>query len=456
MDEESCTVKKEDTFHLNNWKRLIYIMSEIEQNVVDDRDNISSQNRNEDVLIPSRWSWPWKIQKGKVFASASQDIINTSNINSPFTESCADEKDLMTRRCSFHEESVTPVNDKYKTNNIIAEGENTLDHNYNITSALGKMSYINLVAMGIAVPNGFVNRHSFEQKENSHAISHSPLPVCPMNSCHDSTNLMETTSNLPNSSELEIPTNTENNFFMTFSSFLRPNKKISPATNNGDGENVVSKEKELASSLSSNKNLYDVECEMAYESKFMEDMSVQFKHNDHTSQQTSKKLCCDTESQLCNNRCCSVHLVSNRAARETQGIIISCPSSVVSEKQKRKTKVYRHSIETKSKLKHLLRPHETATKTVTDNDTLYDNNLYPDDNSSPKAQFTSQQRQTKAVTGSFCPKDVFNDNRNTKHINNNSGCDQKSGIIVKCKAEGNCLSHKCNNCVSTLVENYQG
>ena len=109
MDEESCTVKKEDSFHLSNWKRLIYIMSEIEQNVVDDRDNISSQNRNEDVLIPSRWSWPWKIHKGKVFVSASQDTIKTSNVNSPFIESCEDEKDLMTRRCSFHEKSNTSL-----------------------------------------------------------------------------------------------------------------------------------------------------------------------------------------------------------------------------------------------------------------------------------------------------------------------------------------------------------
>ena len=66
MDEESCTSKEEGSFHLSNWKKLIYIIAEIEKNVVEDSHQPQSQNIKEETLSNSRWSWPWKIHEGKV------------------------------------------------------------------------------------------------------------------------------------------------------------------------------------------------------------------------------------------------------------------------------------------------------------------------------------------------------------------------------------------------------
>ena len=69
MDEESCTSKEEGSFHLSNWKKLIYIIAEIEKNVVEDSQQPQSQNIKEERLSNSRWSWPWKIHEGKVISS---------------------------------------------------------------------------------------------------------------------------------------------------------------------------------------------------------------------------------------------------------------------------------------------------------------------------------------------------------------------------------------------------
>ena len=82
MDEESCTSKEEGSFHLSNWKKLIYIMEEIEKNVVEDSQRPQSQNIKKETLSNSRWSWPWKIHKGKVLSSkidtAAKAIVSST------------------------------------------------------------------------------------------------------------------------------------------------------------------------------------------------------------------------------------------------------------------------------------------------------------------------------------------------------------------------------------------
>ena len=83
MDEKSSTAKEEGSFHLSNWKKLIYIIAEIEKNAVEDSQQPQSQNIKEGRLSNSRWSWPWKIHKGKVISSkidAAAKTIGSSTI----------------------------------------------------------------------------------------------------------------------------------------------------------------------------------------------------------------------------------------------------------------------------------------------------------------------------------------------------------------------------------------
>ena len=165
MDEEKSSVaNKEDTFHLSNWKKLIYIMSEMEKNVFEDSQQPQSRNINPEPLSNSRWSWPWKIHKGKVISSkkdttlddSTQESFDNKQNKSCFPPTTNSSMNVFTQKNENNEEAFNVSRmDSIEIDLIetLTHGKIEEETGYNLRSALGFNSDTNAVAMGIILPS---------------------------------------------------------------------------------------------------------------------------------------------------------------------------------------------------------------------------------------------------------------------------------------------------------------
>ena len=375
MDEESSTAKEaEGSFHLSNWKKLIYIMAEIEKNVVEDSQRPQSQNIKEETLSNSRWSWPWKIHKGKVL-SAKIDTTSKTIVASTISENF-DNKQNQTNDSSSEVFSI--MNEVGTENEEQSKGGCHLDYNYNkclfknyytssdesrnqrlkedkvdvlydIGSALGLMSNTNIVAMGIAIPKSIVCM-SCDEKFRETFLPTSPIPVTTMPLDGNNPKINPQVNRIiytdhDNNEEMKLEKNIQNSTPTIESCSSLPTNKIAVSVDIckfEDEENIVSSKKSETRFLCErgNENLDENECETANKFAASIKLATPFKENDNnTSQQTLNKLSCDTESRCKRSSTTNsyVSLVGNDEHKKgtTEGISISYPSStsVVTEKR---------------------------------------------------------------------------------------------------------------------------
>ena len=406
MDEEKSSVsKEEDTFHLSNWKKLIYIMSEMEKNVVEDSQQPQSQNINQEPLSNSRWSWPWKIHKGKVISSkkdttlddSTQESFDNKQNKSCFSPTTNSSMNVLPQKNKNNEEAFNASGmDSVEVNLIETLKHDKIEEEagYNLISALGFNSDTNAVAMGIILPsNNFKEGMLCDNSNNTTTpFGYSTPPTTLMSSFVDiSDHQPQPSFHANNINQLGIWKNNNANTSATIvsaPSFLLPNKCVSPVgdSRNKNGENFILSRKKFSTSCNNSQNLYRGKIEAAYESKFMVDMKAHtFKENDNTSLQTLNKLRCDTESRSYKPYYYNgLNLVGNKDTKETESISNSFPSSVVTEKCR--TEECRHCAK-KAEEKHLLKRQETnrTTKKST-NYTLEDLGLTAPNQSAARAK----------------------------------------------------------------------
>ena len=390
MDEEGAILKKEDSFHLSNWKKLIYIMGEIEKNVDVDEEEFEpprGPNINHEGLSNSpRWSWPWKIQKGKILSSKNDTkhlVVSDVDTNNEFNNR-QNKTSLPKTKFSFNEElenrekntecNVSSI--KYQRQILIDKGTTLEDKHdkirteYDLRSALGFMSTTNVLAMGIAVPNSLV----YTSFDNSYKISCLPFPAAV--EATDTDHPILPLFHIDNNNKQKVEkhnTNKEHNAnnltTASSSSYCLQCEAIgSVSINERDEENVIWPER---NSFCSNENLHHDVGTKAYESKFMVDANLMpFKEYDNVSLQTLNKLQQrGTESQGCKHHDSNgVRLVGNKDMKGTEeGISSICSNSVVTEK--RQVEECRHCSSARTEEKHLLlKVQETSTKTTTNDE----------------------------------------------------------------------------------------
>ena len=417
MDEEkNCVEKGGDSFHLSNWKKLIYIMAEIEKNVDKDSQQPQSQNINQETVSNSLWSWPWKIHKGKVISSKKDTTLNDG------TQESFDNKQSKSFRYQKTTSSTNELAHKNETNkdefDVLCgsfKESNSIgtvkpdnieeEARYTIRSALGLNSNTNAVAMGIILPlNNFKECMPCHNSNNTTTpLSRSTPPTTLMSSFDDiSDHCTQPSYNADDNNEFGIRKNNNANtptIIVSSPSSLFPNKCIFSvgSSRNKDGENFILSKKKFSTSCNNSTNLYGDECGTAYESKYMVDMKVQtFKKNDNVSQQTLNKLGCDTETTSHKPYCYNgVHLVGNEDTKEVEGTSNSFSSSVVTEKCR--TEECRHC-EKKAEEKHLLKQQETrSTAKKSTNHTFEDVGLTVTNQSAAAVQQNTQLEYLRRV-----------------------------------------------------------
>ena len=369
MDEESSASKEEGSFHLSNWKKLIYIMEEIEKNVVEDSQRPQSQNIKEETLSNSRWSWPWKIHKGKVLSSkidtATKTIVSTTisetldnkqnHTNDPssefsvFMNGFEDEKQKLSEKeydndgqcngCLFESDNEIKIKSTSQSSK-----EDKVEVLRDLRSALGIMSNINIVAMGIVIPKNVVCtsceeifRESFNPNAPFRAVQMSSNcspkmgPQEKLIISTDGDNDKETIRGKSNQNI--ILTNT-----LSSSSFpLATNKRTNYVgmCKYEDEKNIIETNKKSETLCEqNNENLDEDECETAHEFAASIKLTPPFKENDNnTSQQTLNNLYCDTKTWSKHGRTFAensvLSLVGNekKKKRTTESISYSYPSS---------------------------------------------------------------------------------------------------------------------------------
>ena len=368
MDEESSASKEEGSFHLSNWKKLIYIMEEIEKNVVEDSQRPQSQNIKKETLSNSRWSWPWKIHKGKVLSSkmdtAAKTIVSSSILetldnkqnhnNDPSSEFSVFMNDFEDEKLKMSDkECVDDGSCKgclYESYNEIKRkstnqpsNEDKVEVLRDLRSALGIMSNINIVAMGIVISKNVVCasceeifRESFNPNAPFRAVQMS-LNTSPKMGPQekliistDGDNDKETKREKSNQNI--ILTNTLSSSFP-----LDTNKRTNflSMCNYEDEKNIVETNKKSETLCEqNNENLDEDECETAHEFAASIKLTPPFKENDNnTSQQTLNNLYCDTKTWSKHGRTFAensvLSLVGNekKKKRTTESISYSYPSS---------------------------------------------------------------------------------------------------------------------------------
>jgi hypothetical protein len=384
-EEKSSVAKEEDTFHLSNWKKLIYIMAEMEKNVVEDSQQPQSQNINQEPLSNSRWSWPWKIHKGKVISSkkeptlddCTQESFDNKQNKSFFPLTSNSSMNILTQNNENNEEVFNVSVEVNLIETLKHDKKEEEESGYNLRSALGFNSDTNAVAMGIILPSSnFKECMPCDNSNNTTTFSYSTPPTTLMSSFGDiSDHQTQPSFHADNNNELGIRENNNENTSATIvsaPSFLLPNKCDFPVgdSSNKNGENIILSRKTCSTSCNNSQNLYENKCEEAYESKFMVDMKAQtFKENDSTSLQTLDKLRCDTKSR--SYKPCyynGLNLVGNKNTKETEGVSNSFSSSVVTEKCRKEE--CRHCAK-KAEEKHLLKRQETSNSVTTKKSTNY-------------------------------------------------------------------------------------
>ena len=73
MNEDNA-IKVIESFHLNNWKKLLYTRGEVDKGICEGQQ--VNENANSATSYTSRWSWPWKIELGKVISSEENISID--------------------------------------------------------------------------------------------------------------------------------------------------------------------------------------------------------------------------------------------------------------------------------------------------------------------------------------------------------------------------------------------
>ena len=370
MDEESSTSKEEGSFHLSNWKKLIYIIAEIEKNVVEDSHQPQSQNIKEETLSNSRWSWPWKIHKGKVISSkidAGTKTIGPLTIaesldNKQYqsddrsfefsvimNETLEEKQKLSNEQSDNHHKCKICLFESHKinTNNTCQQmkedkGEALRD----LSLPLGLMSSTNIVAMGIVIPKSIICM-SCEDKHRNVLHPHSPFRATPMTLeysrkmdpqekpiiCTDEYNDKETKLEKSNQNIISSKPSSS-------SSFCLPKNKrtnlaaMSKCENEGTIIETNKKSEILSLCERNNENLDEYNYGTAYEFSASNKLTPPFKENDNnTSQQTLNKLYCDTKTQCKQSRSFSanseVNLVGNEEHKKgtIESISYSYPSS---------------------------------------------------------------------------------------------------------------------------------
>ena len=371
MDEESSTSKEEGSFHLSNWKKLIYIIAEIEKNVVEDSHQPQSQNIKEELLSNSRWSWPWKIHKGKVISSKIDAATKTIG---PLTiAESLDNKEYHCDDRSFEFSSIMneTLEEKQKLPNEQSDNDHKckmclFESHYTIKTnntcqqmkedkgealrdlslPLGLMSSTNIVAMGIVIPKSIICM-SCEDKHRNVLHPHSPFRATPMTLeysrkmdpqekpivCTDEYNDKET--KLEKSNQNIISSNASSSSFFCLPKNKRTNlAAMSKCENEGTIIETNKKSEILSLCERNNENLDEYDYGTAYEFSASNKLTPPFKENDNnTSQQTLNKLYCDTKTQCKHSRSFSangeVNLVGNEEHKKgtIESISYSYPSS---------------------------------------------------------------------------------------------------------------------------------
>ena len=340
MDEEE-TAKRLEPFGLSIIKKLLYIIQESDSGNDKHAQGTNKTNDNCTVSL-TRWSWPWRIQLGRVILPV-ENLISTGNENTEFIPN--EDAFLVRKHTLGNNTDGTLDNNKDLCMEDISETlqSDTNKHNYDLRSALGINSGIALLAMAVVLPSS----QEMIMPTSTVLPSTHFSPAAYSSVIRNKTQLLSNYNDSRNVSQ-EIDRNDES--IPTTSSPSSRSHSICPTLSdkNEDRENFIPPRKFALPC--SNLDLCSGEWKAEDEARCLLEKNVQFRETYNTSLSLIKQSCdTQTKSRTRDDSTNKVSLTNN--GNEIQNKLCL---SVVNEKSKRAECFHRTSVKGSFIQQHLL------------------------------------------------------------------------------------------------------